>query len=612
MLAALLCPAAGSLDDKESTKPSFQLPIQYIEELHTLDETVATDLELVVRPITDISDCSAITGCSASGANERTMYHPLLNPKTPFEENMIPTWGKYYTTNTTFLTETQHVVKSVGSLSIDAPEYESIMTIWKDTKEDPYFLEKYSYMELEMFKWVNHHPSFLQAISIVNMGSPVLSFLVPFILFLMPFFIVKLQGHPITLSIYFSVLKDISRNHFIGKMIGSAENLNPQNLLYLLVLAGLYIYQIYQNYMTCVRFYANISRINEQICHMQKYLAYTTATMDSFERVIKDLSTYGGFRRDLAASRQTLEELREHIQDVCPFKPSFSKIGEIGGLLGCYYALYSNEDYAAALQYSFGFHGYIQCLKGIHENIAAGSLAFATFVGKEGAEDLVIKDQYYPALANESFVTNDANLSNNLAVTGPNAAGKTTYLKTTMLNIIFTQQFGCGFYSGCVMVRPYTHLHSYLNIPDTSGRDSLFQAESRRCKDIIDRVVLAPVEERHFCIFDELYSGTNPVEATKSAYAFLMWLSQRSNVDFVLTTHYAEMCSRFKTKKVARIMNCQMEAVESEDGEISYTYRLIPGISKIQGAVKVLREMSYPEEILSTIAGYDKKSDEKK
>jgi hypothetical protein len=614
MLAALLCPAAGSLDDKESIKPSFQLPIQYVEELHTLDETVATDLELVVRTVSEatVSEATA-SEVSENPTNEKTMYHPLLNPKTPFEENMIPTWGKYYTTNKTFLTETQDVVKAVGSLAIESPEYETIMTIWKDTKEDPYFLEKYSYMELEMFKWVNHHPSFLQAISIVNMGSPVLSFLVPFILFLMPFFIVKLQGHPITLSIYFSVLKDISRNHFIGKMIGSAENLNPQNLLYLLVLAGLYIYQIYQNYMTCVRFYANISRINEQICHMQKYLAYTTATMDSFERVIKDLSTYGGFRRDLAASRQTLETLREHIEDVCPFKPSFSKIGEIGGLLGCYYALYSNEEYAAALQYSFGFHGYVQCLKGIHENIAAGSLAFATFTAaKEGAEELVIKDQYYPALANESFVTNDAELSNNLAVTGPNAAGKTTYLKTTMLNIIFTQQFGCGFYSGCVMVRPYTHLHSYLNIPDTSGRDSLFQAESRRCKDIIDRVVISPVEERHFCIFDELYSGTNPVEATKSAYAFLMWLSQRPNVDFVLTTHYAEMCSRFKAKKAVRIANCQMEAVESADGDISYTYRLIPGISKIQGAVKVLREMSYPEEILSTIAGYDKKTSEKK
>lgn len=608
MLATLLCQAAGgSLDNREpSGNPPFRLPIEYVKELHTLSETVATDLEL--------SSKGAIAGAAAEEA-KTTMYHPLLNPKTPFEENMIPNWGKYYTTNTTFLTETQQVIKSVGPIPIESPEYETVMTIWKDTKEDPYFLEKYSYMEIGLFKWINHHPSFLQAISIVNMGSPVLSFLVPFVLFLMPFFIVKLQGHPITLSIYFSVLKSISRNHFIGKMIGSAQNLNAQNVLYLLVLAGLYIYQIYQNYMACVRFYANISRINDQICHMQKYLAYTTATMASFEDVIKGLSTYDGFRQDLAACRQSLECLREHIQDVCPFKPSFSKIGEIGRLLGCYYTLYSNEEYAAALQYSFGFHGYIQSLKGIHENISAGSLAFADFAAKEGSSssssDLVIKGQYYPALANESFVTNDANLSKNSAITGPNAAGKTTYLKTTMLNIIFTQQFGCGFYSGCVMGRVYTHLHSYLNIPDTSGRDSLFQAESRRCKDIIDHVVLAPVEERHFCIFDELYSGTNPMEATKSAYAFLMWLSERPNVDFVLTTHYVDMCMRFKTKKATRIANYQMEAIESEDGDISYTYRLIPGISKIQGAVKVLREMAYPEEILATIAGYDKKSEKK-
>lgn len=205
-------------------------------------------------------------------------------------------------------------------------------------------------------------------------------------------------------------------------------------------------------------------------------------------------------------------------------------------------------------------------------------------------------------------MTNDANLNENLVITGPNAAGKTTYLKTTMLNIIFTQQFGVGFYSACSLSIPYTHLHSYLNIPDTSGRDSLFQAESRRCKDIIDHVVLATDKEHHFCIFDELYSGTNPTEATKSAYAFLIWLSQRNNVDFVLTTHYADICAKFSEKK-ARIRNCQMEAVEGPSGEITYTYRLIPGVSTIQGAIKVLRDMEYPEDILKTISTYDVSSE---
>ena len=577
----------------------FRLPIQYLDasELHELQETVANDLELSL-PIDEKNENTPTT-----------MYHYLMNPKTPFEEKMIPHWKKHYTTNINFLNDSQHVIKSIGSLPISPPDYDTVMKIWKDTKEDSHFLERYSYMELEMFRWVNHMPTFLQASSIVNMGSPIISFLVPFILFLMPFVIVKLQGHSVSFSLYISVLKDISRHHFIGKMINTAQDFNISNMVYLAILAGLYIYQIYQNYMTCKRFYSNINKINMQICQMQEYLSYTSTTMRRFEGVIKELHTYKGFAQDLRKYNSILDELEIHIRDVQPFEPSFSKVGEIGTLLGCYYELYSNKMFAEALQYSFSFHGYIQNIRGIHENLAANKVACATFSElKKTDKKCVIKGGYYPALINESFVTNDTNLTKNMVITGPNAAGKTTFLKTTMLNIIFTQQFGCGFYSECGLT-PYTHLHSYLNIPDTSGRDSLFQAESRRCKEIIDKVVLSEEIEtdHHFCIFDELYSGTNPVEATKSAYAFLSWLSQRNNVDFILTTHYVDICSKFK-KQGGRIGNWKMDAIEDESGDIHYTYRLVKGISKIQGAIKVLREMEYPLEILQGIADYDTKT----
>jgi DNA mismatch repair ATPase MutS len=145
-----------------------------------------------------------------------------------------------------------------------------------------------------------------------------------------------------------------------------------------------------------------------------------------------------------------------------------------------------------------------------------------------------------------------------------------------------------------------------LNIPDTSGRDSLFQAESRRCKDIID-IILANqgASDRHYCIFDELYSGTNPTEATKSAYAFLMYLGNFKNVNFILTTHYLSVCKRFK--RSTAIQNYQMDAeIDEETGKIAYTYKIRRGISKIQGAVKILEEMNYPREILDTIQNYHK------
>ena len=44
-------------------------------------------------------------------------------------------------------------------------------------------------------------------------------------------------------------------------------------------------------------------------------------------------------------------------------------------------------------------------------------------------------------------------------------------------------------------------------------------------------------EDRHLCVFDELYSGTNPEEATKSSYAFLKYLAKYKHLDFILTTH---------------------------------------------------------------------------
>lgn len=585
------------------TNPTeFKLPIDYLDqsERFALNETVCSDLELLAKYEHENTDMNKNRNI--------TMYHYLFNPTNEFALNTIPKWRTSITTNTQFLVETQDVIKSMEyhKKTIECtqykPEYETIMQIWKDTKEDPSFLERYSYMEFKVLRSLNKMPSFLQAISVVNMGSPILSFLIPFVLFLFPFVILKIQGVPITFSVYLSVLKDISKNHFIGKLISSAQSMSLQSIMYVFVLIGLYAYQIYQNYMACIKFYKNINRINTQICEMQSYLNYSITSMECFSYLIKDKTTYGKFNEDILKHLYHLKDLRTRISNVRPFEPSFSKISEIGLLLGCYYEIYSSNDYGAALKYSFDFEGFVNNLQGISDNCLRQKVGIADFYDLSG-NALQMKDQFYPALIDEKYITNDATLDKNMIITGPNAAGKTTFLKTTVINIIFTQQFGCGFYSACKM-KPYTHIHSYLNIPDTSGRDSLFQAESRRCKEIIDVILDSDSGSRHFSILDELYSGTNPIEATKSAYSFLLYLSKFENVDFILTTHYVDICQRL-VKASARIANWKMDANMDDIGDIEYKYTISEGISTIQGAVKVLRDMEYPEEIISNILDYD-------
>jgi DNA mismatch repair ATPase MutS len=217
-------------------------------------------------------------------------------------------------------------------------------------------------------------------------------------------------------------------------------------------------------------------------------------------------------------------------------------------------------------------------------------------------------------------VKNTVSLDKRLVITGPNASGKTTILKMTMLNILFSQQLGHGFYEAGTRIRPYHQLHSYLNIPDTSGRDSLFQAESRRCKEILDKLSRTgqspPV--RHFCIFDELYSGTNPYEAIASAYGYIMHLTKHDNVDFMLTTHYIQLCKLFEQQKpnpesdkgekiankstelkeTSKLQNLHMEVADRGNYDFKYLYTLRPGISAIKGGIKVLYDLQYPASIV--------------
>jgi DNA mismatch repair ATPase MutS len=138
---------------------------------------------------------------------------------------------------------------------------------------------------------------------------------------------------------------------------------------------------------------------------------------------------------------------------------------------------------------------------------------------------------------------------------------------------------------------PYDQLFCYLNIPDTSGRDSLFQAEARRCKEVLDEIEKGG---KMLCIFDELFSGTNPSEASASAYAFLKHLGTLPKVTFLLTTHFLDVCNRLDNE----VQNAHMTTLKTTSGDLQYTYKFQMGISQVKGALKVLKDLNYPASIL--------------
>ena len=346
--------------------------------------------------------------------------------------------------------------------------------------------------------------------------------------------------------------------------------------------------------MVCVRFNNNMKTIHNHFRDIQLYLDSTLHSMKKYLNYTDELKTHGQFNNNLKIKMVLLESINNKIKSITEYSLyNISKIKEIGRLLKYFYELHIDKEYEDAMLYSIGFNGYIDCLEGLQTNIEERKMNFATFI-KENKKSVFVKS-YYACLKDDNPIKNNIKFKKNMIITGPNASGKTTILKSTLINIILTQQFGCGFYNSAKFA-PFKHIHCYLNIPDTSGRDSLFQAEARRCKEILD-IISDNKKDTHFCAFDELYSGTNPEEAEQSATSFMLYLQKYKNVFSILTTHFVKVCKQLNTTE--GLQNCKM-VTEKNENKIQYTYKLVNGISEVKGGINVLTEMNYPKEIIDS------------
>jgi DNA mismatch repair ATPase MutS len=62
-----------------------------------------------------------------------------------------------------------------------------------------------------------------------------------------------------------------------------------------------------------------------------------------------------------------------------------------------------------------------------------------------------------------------------------------------------------------------------------------------------------------------------------------------------------------KLNKNENIQNYKMNVIEKQDSKLIYTYKMKKGISKVQGAIKILEDMDYPDEIIKDVKNFNKK-----
>ena len=441
----------------------FKLPIMNCQDLQSTDKSLVSELELI-----------------NSKTNVDSVYKTLLNPKTSHGNKIMKEYSKYYTNSISFIEDTQQVLKVYKpSLNIDVIEKfnGSIQKIKKNVN----FLKDYQYLDIKQLHFLNNNEMFLQLYSIYNITSPAISLIYPIIIFVIPFFLLKLKFKDLPFSEYKKLLIRQLQNSSLGKIRFVIDNeVDAFKRLYILVTLGLYIYGIYQNIKSCIRFIKNIKYIKEIFTNCEKYFDYIENEYNKLKKSIKPFKNYEIFVKSFETHINNIINVKENIKSL---NISLKNPTSIGSSLLILHKLNYNKFLDQNMMFFDGFVGYIDCFIGLQNNILNKNIMPVTFTSKETK----FKQTHHPSIKSDNIIKNEISLKKNIILSGPNASGKTTLIKGTCINILLSQQFGYGYFKKGKL-NPYKHINCYLNINDNNDKDSLFQAEARRCKDILDSI----------------------------------------------------------------------------------------------------------------------------
>lgn len=184
-------------------------------------------------------------------------------------------------------------------------------------------------------------------------------------------------------------------------------------------------------------------------------------------------------------------------------------------------------------------------------------------------------------------VPNTLDAARPILLTGSNASGKSTFLKTVALNAILAQSIGtalCASYAASAF-----HIYSSMALSDDIlAGESYFVTEIKAIRRIFEA---ADRGERVLCVVDEVLRGTNTVERIAASSELLLALAHRGCL-CLAATHDIELCELLQSHFA--LYHFQERIV---DGNIAFDYRLMPGAAQTRNAIRLLALMGFDREI---------------
>lgn len=192
---------------------------------------------------------------------------------------------------------------------------------------------------------------------------------------------------------------------------------------------------------------------------------------------------------------------------------------------------------------------------------------------------------YHPLLKHP--VSNSGYIGNDSIVTGSNASGKSTFIKTIAINNILAQTINT------CCARKYELSFSYVASSmalkdDILSGDSYFITEIKSLK----RIIQYCKEQRCVCFVDEILRGTNTPERLAASTAVLKLLHETDSLCLV-ASHDIEL-----TEILAGIYDNYHFSEKFENDTIEFDYLLKKGASHSTNAIRLLKHMGFDQRIV--------------
>ncbi len=210
----------------------------------------------------------------------------------------------------------------------------------------------------------------------------------------------------------------------------------------------------------------------------------------------------------------------------------------------------------------------------------------------------VMKDKYIP---NDIIMDKTTDI---LLITGPNMAGKSTYMRQCAITVIMAQM-GCFVPCKSCLMPIFDKIFTRIGASDdlVSG-ESTFMVEMKEANYAINEAT-----ENSLILFDELGRGTATYDGMSLAQAILEYIHDKIKAKTMFSTHYHELTSLERDLK--HLKNVHVSAV-LEDGRITFLHKIKPGAVDKSYGINVASLAKLPESLIKRadeiLSIYEKKS----